>query len=98
MIFMGEIATVAGYTYICFVIMSLTRDPANDFAVPVAPLLFCGVVAALVVTLIMSVYEVAIDTIMMCFLEDEADTTHRRQAFLCFGGPDTVHDLDQIYL
>ena len=81
MIFMGKIATVAGSTYICFVMMSLTRDPANDFAVPVAPLLFCAIVAALVVTLIMSVYEVAIDTIMMCFLEDEAENTGDKPSF-----------------
>lgn len=37
--------------------------------------------AFLVTTLVMSVYEVAIDTIMMCFLEDEAENIGDKPSF-----------------
>jgi hypothetical protein len=81
MIFLGKIGVTAGSTYICFVIMSMGRDPEMDYAVPVVPLFFCCVVAFLTVTLIMQVYEIAVDTIMMCFLEDEAENTGDKPSF-----------------
>lgn len=71
MIFMGKIGTVILSVFISFEIMMLDR--ADTLPVPVVPLVCCGIVSFLVVTLVMAVYEVAVDTIMICFLEDEEE-------------------------
>eukprot|EP01052_Picozoa_sp_SAG31_P005039 SAG31_NODE_216_length_20053_cov_9.223815_8_plen_299_part_00 len=45
----------------------------TENAVPQVPLVLAGVAAAIVSFAIMGTYETAIDTIMVCFLEDEAE-------------------------
>ena len=77
MIFLGKLGVVAVTVFICNGIIASERDPEKDFDVPYLPLTMCGFAAALTVTLVMSVYETAIDTIMMCFLEDEAENDEK---------------------
>lgn len=80
MIFMGKVGVVVGTVFICEMIMTQERE-TTAINPPYAPLLFCGLAAALTVMLIMSVYETAIDTIMMCFLEDESENTGDKPSF-----------------
>lgn len=51
------------------------RDPALDAShqVPLAPIILSGLASGIVAFAVMGVYETAIDTIMVCFLEDEAE-------------------------
>ena len=79
MIFLGKLGVVAGTVFICEMMMNENRDAALN--PPYAPLVLCGLAAALTVMLVMSVYETAIDTIMMCFLEDEDENTGDKPSF-----------------
>eukprot|EP01048_Picozoa_sp_COSAG05_P014679 COSAG05_NODE_1683_length_4285_cov_2.403727_3_plen_844_part_00 len=73
MIFLGKCGVVGCTILICNMIITSERKAEQDYDLPYAPLCLCGLAAALTVTLVMSVYETAIDTIMICFLEDEAE-------------------------
>lgn len=73
MIFLGKCGVIAGTVIVCNILISINQNPEVDVDVPYVPLVLCGLAAALTVVLVMSVYETAIDTIMMCFLEDEAE-------------------------
>jgi choline transporter-like protein 2/4/5 len=78
MVFLGKVAVIVLTVLICQTIMTEKRAEAGAAAAaqsetPVVPLICCGVAAGVTVFLFMSVYEIAIDTIMMCFLEDEAE-------------------------
>ena len=85
MVFIGKLGTVAASTYLCFLIMTESRDPSASSHVPVVPLVLCAVVSAGTVTLIMSVYEVAVETIMICFLEDEVENVGDKPSFASGG-------------
>jgi hypothetical protein len=77
-IFLGKALVVAGTVLICESVMTSESDALNP---PYAPLVLCGFAAALTVVMVMSVYETAIDTIMMCFLEDEDENTGDKPSF-----------------
>jgi hypothetical protein len=78
-IFLGKCLVVAGTVLICETMMTENREASLN--PPYAPLVLCGLAAALTVMLVMSVYETAIDTIMMCFLEDEDENTGDKPSF-----------------
>ena len=80
MIFLGKLGVVAGTVLICEAMMT-SEDSSAALNPPYAPLVLCGFAAALTVALVMSVYETAIDTIMMCFLEDEDENTGDKPSF-----------------
>jgi hypothetical protein len=80
MIFLGKLGVVAGTVLICETVMTNESETAA-LNPPYAPLVLCGLAAALTVMLVMSVYETAIDTIMMCFLEDEDENTGDKPSF-----------------
>jgi len=80
MIFLGKLGVVAGTVLICEAVMT-SEDESVALNPPYAPLVLCGFAAALTVSLVMSVYETAIDTIMMCFLEDEDENTGDKPSF-----------------
>lgn len=48
-------------------------EQAADNSVPQVPIVLAGLAAAIVAFAVMGTYETAIDTIMVCFLEDEAE-------------------------
>ena len=54
---------------------------AATLTVPYAPLVLCGLIAGVISYAVMGVYETAIDTIMMCFLEDEAENVGDKPNF-----------------
>ena len=80
MIFMGKAGVIVLTVFICEMMMTSGEGEAR-LNPPYAPLVLCGLAAALVVVLVMSVYETAIDTIMMCFLEDEDENTGEKPSF-----------------
>ena len=96
-IFIDKLGTVAASTYLCFLIMTESRDPSARSHVLVVPLVLCPVVSAGTMTLIMSVYEVAIETIIICFLEDEAENVVEKPSFAS-GGSCRVYDLHEVNL
>ena len=78
MVFLGKVGVVVCTVLICQLVMTTEREAQGDAAAgqsetPYAPLIGCGLAAGITVLLFMSTYETAIDTIMMCFLEDEAE-------------------------
>ena len=82
MIFMGKAGVVAGTVFVCELMMTNSEsEDSTRLNPPYAPLVLCGLAGALTVVLVMSVYETAIDTIMMCFLEDEDENTGEKPSF-----------------
>jgi len=78
MVFLGKVGVVVATVLICQIIMQREREAEGDAAAgqsqtPYLPLAGCGLAATVTVLLFMGVYETAIDTIMVCFLEDEAE-------------------------
>ena len=74
-LFLGKIGVIVSSVWCSMLAMELAPErPKNVSAsIPIAPLALTAAVGAIIAFAIMGVYETAIDSIMVCFLEDEAE-------------------------
>ena len=106
-VFLGKVLVVGGNTAVCAWIIMYTAS-ANEknkvkLSLPIAPVVICGIISALVAWPTLDIYNIAIDTIMMCFLEDEAENVGKKPSFATgplarfMKGTKKIADIEEMY-
>lgn len=106
-LFLGKIGVIIASVWWCILWMQFTPDRPNNVSasIPIAPLVLAGVAGTVISFAIMGVYETAIDTIMVCFLEDEAENDDKGQITFASGelkqfmkGTKSIADAEEAYV